>query len=155
MSSNIISHGTFKRLTLPGLRDCAGESASDLSCGSNPPRCTMTVKWLDDNDDWHHRQHIVKILENIVALDVGIIPCSVVKFLSMTKENTIDAALATMTHDEARKCRRKYRKLVRRFRKKDPLNKLKKAGIASSIFLEIREKAHTRYDKMKKANSAS
>lgn len=115
----------------------------------------MTNTWLDDNDDWHHRQNMVKILENFVALDVGIIPCSVVKFLAMTKENTIDDALATMSIDESRKCRRKYRKLMRRLRKKDALNKMKKAGMTSSIFLEIRKKAHDLYDEMKKANSSS
>jgi hypothetical protein len=115
----------------------------------------MTNIWNDDNDDWLQRQRMVQILENFVALDEGIIPCSIVKFLTMTKENTIDDALSTRSAEESRKCRRKYRKLVRRLRKKDVLNKMKKTGVASSIFLSIRKKAHDRYDEMKKSNSSS
>ena len=115
----------------------------------------MTHIWFDDNDDWPVRQKYVQILENHIALETGIIPCSVVRFLEMTKDNTIDEALATMHAKDSRKCRRKYRKLCRKAKKKDPKIAHSKANIASHVFLQIRATAHDAYDEMKKSNSSS
>ncbi len=115
----------------------------------------MTHIWFDDNDDWFVRQKYVQILENHIALEAGIIPCSVVRFLEMTEDNTIDEALATMDAEASRKCRRKYRKLCRKAKKKDPKIAHSKGNIASHVFLKIRATAHEVYDEIKKTNASS
>jgi len=115
----------------------------------------MTHIWLDDNDDWFERQKFVQILENHIALEKGIIPCSVVRFLELTEMNTINDALSTMDPVSSKQCRRKYRKLRRNAEKKDPKHKSTKRDIASRVFLEIRAAAHEAYDDIKKSNSSS
>ena len=115
----------------------------------------MTQIWLDDNDDWFERQKFVQILENHIALEKGIIPCSIVRFLERTETNTIDDALRSMDPDTSRKCRRKYRKLRRNAEKKDPKSKSTKGDIASRVFLKIRAAAHEAYDDIKQSNSSS
>lgn len=115
----------------------------------------MTQIWLDDNDDWFERQKYVQILENHIALEKGIIPCSVVRFLEKTETNTIDDALATMDPDVSRTCRRKYRKLRRKVNNKDSRYKPTKGDIASRVFLKIRAEAHKAYDEIKKSSSSS
>ena len=115
----------------------------------------MTHIWFDDNDDWFERQKYVQILENHIALEKGIIPCSVVRFLEKTETNTIDDALASMDTDTSRKCRRKYRKLRRKVNKKDLKHKLSKGDVASKVFLKIRASAHEAYDDIKKSNASS
>ena len=115
----------------------------------------MTYVWADDNDDWFERQKFVQILENHIALERGIIPCSVVKFLDKTSNNTIDEALSTMDAETSRKCRRKYRKLARKAKKKNSKFISTKADIASQVFLGIREAAHEAYDEIKKSNASS
>jgi len=111
--------------------------------------------WFDDNDDWFVRQKFVQILENHIALNAGIIPCSVVKFLEKTENNTIDEALASMDAESARKCCRKYRKLSRQVKKKNPKGAQTKGNVASLVFLKIRSDAHEAYDEIKKTNSSS
>lgn len=111
--------------------------------------------WQDDNDDWFQRQAFVKLFENHIALQKGIIPSQVVKFTEFNnKEPTIDNALASMSDEDARKCKRKFRKLRRRTMKKHPNTKTK-SGIMSLVFLDIRAAAHEAYDELKKANSSS
>lgn len=110
----------------------------------------MHTIYQDDNDDWWDRQGKVKILEDHVALQAGIIPCSVVRFLERTDEPTIDRALASMTPEESRQCRRKFRKLKRKFSRRDPKGKLTKSDLTSKVFQEIREKAHDLYAEMKR-----
>lgn len=115
----------------------------------------MTHIWFDDNDDWFERQKYVQILENHIALEKGIIPCSVVKFLEKTETNTIDDALASMDPVASRRCRRKYRKLRRKVNNKNSKHKPTKGDIASRVFLKIRAAAHEAYDDIKKSNSSS
>jgi|APGre2960657373_1045057.scaffolds.fasta_scaffold08805_5 hypothetical protein len=115
----------------------------------------MTHIWFDDNDDWFERQKYVQILENHISLEAGIIPCNVVRFLEMTKDNTIDEALATMDAETSRMCRRKYRKLCRKVKKKDPKIAHSKGNVASRVFLKIRASAHEAYDEIKKSNASS
>ena len=103
-----------------------------------------------DNDDWFERQAFIKMFENHIALQKGIIPAQVVKFTELNNEiPTIDNALASMTPEDAKKCRRKFRKLRRKMMKRRP-NTKSKGSITSLIFLEIRAAAHEAYDQMKK-----
>lgn len=118
-------------------------------------RKNLHTIYQDDNDDWWERQRMVKILEDHVALEVGIIPCSVVRFLELTKDLTIDKALSSMPPEESRRCRRKFRKLRRKFSRRDPKGKLSKSHLQSKVFQEIREKAHDLYAEMKMSNSSS
>lgn len=114
-----------------------------------------TFIWQDDNDDWFERQAFIKVFENHIALQKGIIPSQVVKFTEFNnQEPTIDNALASMSKDDARKCKRKFRKLRRKMMKKHPNTKTK-SSIMSLIFLEIRAAAHEAYDEIKKSNSSS
>jgi len=111
--------------------------------------------YLDDNDDWWDRQGKVKILEDHVALQTGIIPCSVVRFLEQPKNRTIDVALASMTPEESRRCRRKFRKMRKKFARRDPKGKLTKSDLTSKVFQSIREKAHDLYAYLKDPNASS
>ena len=115
----------------------------------------MTQIWLDDNDDWFERQKFVQILENHIALEKGIIPCSVVRFLELTETNTINEALATMDPATSKQCRRKYRKLRRKAVKESSKKNLDKGDIASRVFLAIRAAAHEAYDEIKKSSASS
>jgi len=108
----------------------------------------MKVIW-SDVDDWHERQAYVKTLESLIALQKGIIPAQVVRFLEADRKNSIDEALASMSPEESRACRRKYRKLRRKILR-NKKREMSKADIASQIFVDIRAEAHDAYDRQKK-----
>jgi len=110
----------------------------------------LTYVWAEDNDDWFERQRMIQILENHVALEKGVIPCSVVDFLKKSDVNTIDQAFSSMSIEDARTCKRKFRKQLRKVKKKDPSNKLSKGHIQSLVYQRIREEAYDLYDKIKK-----
>lgn len=113
-----------------------------------------TFIW-QDNDDWFERQAFIKVFENHISLQKGIIPSQVVKFTEFNNTiPTIDNALASMTPEESRVCRRKFRKLRRKMMKRRP-NTKSKASITSLIFLDIRAEAHEAYDQLKKSNASS
>lgn len=114
-----------------------------------------TFIWQDDNDDWFERQAFVKLFENHISLERGIIPAQVVKFTEFkNSEPTIDNALSSMSEEDARKCRRKFRKLRRKVMKRHTGTK-SKSGIVSLVFLSIRAEAHQAFDDLKKSNSSS
>ena len=67
--------------------------------------------------------HQVDIFSDLIALDLGIIHPTVAVASKDERPGSINEALASMTAEESRKCRRKFRKLVRQssrpeFRKK-------------------------------------
>lgn len=55
----------------------------------------------------------IDIFSDIIALDLGIIHPTVACAWKDERPRSIDEALSTMTPEDARKCRRKFRKIAR------------------------------------------
>jgi len=110
----------------------------------NITHTSVIFDFFSDNDHWEERQAFVKIYEQHLELEMGIIPHAIVS----SGKGSIDSALASMPPEDARKTKRAWRKQVRRVRGNKKPEKFKSIE-RSGVFIDIRSQAHSVFDQMK------
>jgi hypothetical protein len=110
----------------------------------NITHTSVIFDFFDDNDHWEERQAFVKIYEQYLELEMGIIPHAIVS----SGKGSIDRALSSMSPEDARKTKRAWRKQIRRVRGNRKPEKFKSIE-RSGVFLDIRSQAHSVFDQMK------
>ena len=110
----------------------------------NITHTSVIFDFFNDNDHWEERQAFVKIYEQHLELEMGIIPHAIVS----SGKGSIDKTLSSMSSEDARKTKRAWRKQVRRVRGNKRPEKFKSVE-RSGVFIDIRSQAHSAFDQMK------
>jgi hypothetical protein len=116
----------------------------------NITHTSFNLIFFGDNDHWEERQAFVKIYEQHLELEMGVIPHAIVS----SGKGSIDNALLSMTPEDARKTKRAWRKQVRRVRGNKKPEKFKSIE-RSGVFIDIRSQAHSVFDQMKSSQRDS
>lgn len=107
-------------------------------------------------ESWEAREALVTIFKTHLELEAGILPRSIVK-PGVQNSRSIDEALAQMTPDEARRCKRAYRKQVRAV-KADPnmswVDFTNKARVTSAVYSRLGKKARAMVKKITSSSSS-
>ena len=93
----------------------------------------------------------VDVFSDLIALQIGIIHPKIFKARMCDNPLSIDNALASMTVQEARVCKRKFRKLFRKSSKARFWTPVKKRRIVDA---KIRRKAHQMIKDLDKCNDS-
>ena len=83
----------------------------------------------------------IDIFSDMIALDLGIIHPTIAGAFRDEKPRSIDEALASMTKDESRACRRKFRKILRRIFSKKRIDRLSNRSKRGHVMMEVRQRA--------------
>lgn len=85
--------------------------------------------------------HQIDIFSDLIALDLGIIHPTVANASKDERPGSIDDALSSMTIDESRRCRRKFRKLVRQHSRPEFRKRWSSRRKRSEVMLQLRSMA--------------
>ena len=83
----------------------------------------------------------IDIFSDLIALQLGIIHPTIAAASKDDRPGSIDDALSSMTADESRRCRRKFRKIVRQRSKAEFRKRWSSRRKRSEVFMEIRSRA--------------
>lgn len=83
----------------------------------------------------------IDIFSDLVALQIGIIHPTIAAASKEDHPGSINDALASMTADEARRCRRKFRKIVRQRSRPEFRERWSSRRKRSEVLLEVRNRA--------------
>jgi len=85
----------------------------------------------------------IDIFSDIIALDLGIIHPTIACAFRDEKPKSIDEALESMTKDESRRCRRKFRKILRDILSEKRIRRLSNRSKRGHVMMEVRQRAWT------------
>lgn len=91
----------------------------------------------------------IDIFSDLIALDLGIIHPTIARAELSDIPRSIDSALASMTPEESRRCRRKFRKVLRRCSGSPSKAKWGPGRKRTAVMLDIRVKAWDKVDRSK------
>ena len=84
----------------------------------------------------------IDIFSDLIALQLGIVHPTIASASKEERPRSIDEALASMSDDEARTCKRKFRKLLRKRKgKSTTANRWSLKRNRAEVMLEIRGRA--------------
>jgi len=88
----------------------------------------------------------IDIFSDLIALQIGIIHPTIAGASKEDRPGSIDEALASMSREESRACRRKFRKLVRRRSRPEFRKRWSSRRKRSEAMLELRRRAWSMVD---------
>lgn len=83
----------------------------------------------------------IDIFSDLIALDLGIIHPTIANVSKDERPGSINEALSSMTVDESRRCRRKFRKLVRQHSRSEFRKRWSSRRKRSEVMMQIRNMA--------------
>lgn len=83
----------------------------------------------------------IDIFSDLIALDLGIIHPTIVVAGKDERPGSIDEALTSMTAEESLRCRRKFRKLMRKCGRPESRKKWTPRRRRSEVMMHVRAKA--------------
>lgn len=83
----------------------------------------------------------IDIFSDLIALDLGIIHPTIANASRDERPGSLNEAFASMTADEARRCRRKFRKLVRQHSRPEFRKRWSSRRKRSEVMLHLRNMA--------------
>ncbi len=88
----------------------------------------------------------IDIFSDLIALQIGIIHPTIADASKDDRPGSIDEALASMSKEESRACRRKFRKLVRQRSRPEFRKRWSSRRKRSEAMLELRSRAWSMVD---------
>ncbi len=89
----------------------------------------------------------IDIFSDLIALQVGVIHPTIAEASKEDRPGSIDEALASMSKEESRACRRKFRKLVRRRSRPEFRKRWSSRRKRNEAMLELRTRAWNMVDR--------
>jgi|688.fasta_scaffold895855_2 hypothetical protein len=88
----------------------------------------------------------IDIFSDLIALDLGIIHPTIAAASKDERPGSINEALASMTDSESRRCRRKFRKLVRQHSRPEFRKRWSSRRKRSEVMMQLRSMAWNTLD---------